>query len=330
MQESMSASLTQHLKGGKQLLEQLEPITALSDRVVRILGCNPGSFTLVGTNTYLIGTGAKRILWDTGEGKEEYVDLLRKAMNLHGCTSLEAIVISHWHYDHLGGVPSIMKAFFGVEDKMASPLPIPVFKFMPEEEEETFQGEGAIKPFEIWPRKQFTPLNDGQEIVTQGATLKIHFAPGHANDHVVAVLKEDNSMLTADNVLGQGTGVFRDLWKYIESLQRMIDLNPGKLLPGHGPHVAESEGVEKIKSYVKHRMARVEQVQKALQDELNGSTTEELTRKIYPQDLDEKLIPPAMRNTLNVLEFLSAKKEAQKIGEKWLPLPPQQQKSGAL
>lgn len=42
-------------------LPKLDPVTALSPRVIQILGDNPSAYTLQGTNSYLIGTGQKYV-----------------------------------------------------------------------------------------------------------------------------------------------------------------------------------------------------------------------------------------------------------------------------
>ncbi|PPQ67558.1 hypothetical protein CVT24_002838 [Panaeolus cyanescens] len=113
--------------------EALPDVTKLSDHVVRILGQNPGKFTLqgkllfnsdhrpqadisppTGTNTYLIGSQNPYILVDTAEGKPEYASVLSSA--LEGVCApvnpdlpdVSDIIISHWHGDHVGGITSVL------------------------------------------------------------------------------------------------------------------------------------------------------------------------------------------------------------------------------
>ena len=69
---------------------EMPDIDRWSDRVVVALGQNPSLFTGPGTNTYLVGTGKRRILLDTGQGCDAYIPVLERALERAGCEGSEA------------------------------------------------------------------------------------------------------------------------------------------------------------------------------------------------------------------------------------------------
>lgn len=88
-----------------QALPTLPSVLKLSSVVTRILGQNPGQFTLQGTNTYLIGHASSLLLLDTGEGIPTYVPLLKEALESYGEKArVRDIVLTHYHHDHVGGL----------------------------------------------------------------------------------------------------------------------------------------------------------------------------------------------------------------------------------
>eukprot|EP00729_Bicosta_minor_P004310 gene4311-1549_t len=302
-------SLSAHLKGGKQLLQAAPEWAKVTDRVISVLGLNPGTYTLTGTNTYLVGTGPSRILIDTGEGVEGYIDNLEAAMTSSGCTSLERVIITHWHHDHVGGVAGLKKKW----------PDLPVSKMV---SWQAVAGDGGSRGHEECEHpgaeagqsptstnapggERYEPMSDGDVFKTDGATLRAIHTPGHTPDHVALLLEEDQSLFTGDCILGIGTAVFEDLAAYMESLKIMHALNPSRLLCGHGPPVDDAVG--KIDEYIVHRETRINQVAAVINGVPKGSalTAEDVTRKIYV-GLAEHLIVPATGNTVLVLKKLAA------------------------
>src|ERR1700730_18060706 len=95
---------------------KLPDYARLSSRVATVLGHNPGPFTAPGTNTYLIGTGARPLLLDTGIGVAKWAELLPVALEeLTPADRPERIVLTHAHQDHIGGVKDVTRLFGSIE-----------------------------------------------------------------------------------------------------------------------------------------------------------------------------------------------------------------------
>ncbi|EGN96288.1 hypothetical protein SERLA73DRAFT_94409 [Serpula lacrymans var. lacrymans S7.3] len=258
-------------------LEALSSITRLSDRVVRVLGQNPGKFTLQGTNTYLIGLRNPYKLVDTGEGHADYIPLLESALRDSANTHephISDIIISHWHHDHVGGISSVLQLLRRLWDDKndgSSYRPPRLHKFpLAASPAATYDSIiGSV------PRNLYTPnpsgsmfhdLHDMQTFALDDSSiLRVLHTPGHTKDSISLHIPGDNALYTADTVLGQGTAVFEDLASYIASLRKMLDYQSTDassdytaLYPGHGPVV--TDGPKLISTYIEHRMERENQL----------------------------------------------------------------------
>ncbi|KDQ33992.1 hypothetical protein PLEOSDRAFT_1031796 [Pleurotus ostreatus PC15] len=250
-------------------LETLGSVTRLSERVVRVLGQNPGKFTLQGTNTYLIGKKNPYILIDTGEGRPEYVPVLESALRDEAKLDspqdqdISDIIISHWHHDHTDGLPSVCN--------------------------------GVSSYYEHESGNAFNDLSHGQIVAAPSSTLHVLHTPGHTVDSICLYVQEDKALYTADTILGQGTAVFEDLASYISSLQSLLAFGKSEghdfasLYPGHGPVVPDGTGL--ISTYIKHRLEREEQIVQVLR----GVNT-----------VEERTAPPQSATTWNIVSVIYA------------------------
>ncbi|KZT24039.1 Metallo-hydrolase/oxidoreductase [Neolentinus lepideus HHB14362 ss-1] len=290
-----------------EVLESLPPISRLSDRVVRVLGQNPGKFTLQGTNTYIVGTQNPYTLIDTGEGRDEVIPILESALKEVSSPSnpdqpdVSDIIITHRHHDHIGGLPSVLallRRLWEIRNPQAklSFKPPRIHKFPLPATAQDAQVQAVLDSMllgSFTPSSTGAPLHDltvGQVLEIQSSpsvALHVLHTPGHTLDSICLHLPEDNALFTADTVLGQGTAVFEDLSTYISSLQSMLvfrDREPGKtdyavLYPGHGPIVAE--GPKTISTYIQHRLERESQILQVLRSSEITWTPWTIVSKIY-------------------------------------------------
>lgn len=248
-------------------LRQVTPNAAV------ILAENPSVMSLEGTNTWILRApdSDECVVVDPGpldEGHLARVAQVPVAMTL----------ISHRHFDHTEGA-----------GRFAELAECPVHAVTAEHR----HGGGSA-------------LGDGEVIEAAGLRIRVVATPGHTADSLSFVVENDNSVLTADTILGRGTTVLDDtdgdLGDYLTSLRTLIGLGGGyTVLPGHGPELPDLETI--ARGYLAHREERLEQVRDALRTLGGDATARRVVEHVYA-DVDRSLWGAAEKSVNVQLEYL--------------------------
>ncbi|XP_067665450.1 endoribonuclease LACTB2-like [Haliotis asinina] len=263
----------------------LPKLEQLSQRVIRILGCNPGGSRLQGTNTYLVGTGPKKILIDTGDADvPEYITLLKSTLSDYAA-SIQEIVVTHFHPDHVGGVKDICKDVVQCDENPR------VSKIK--------RVSGPDADLGYIP---YNFINDKHIFKTDGATLRAVYNPGHTDDHMILLLEEENAVFSGDSILGGTTTTISDLSQYMKSLHDILELAPSIIYPGHGYVITNPCDI--IRYYIQHRKQREDQILGYLETQTQPEASiMDIVKAIYV-DTPENLHMAAAGNVLQQLKKL--------------------------
>jgi glyoxylase-like metal-dependent hydrolase (beta-lactamase superfamily II) len=244
---------------------------------------NPAPMTGRGNNTYLlVGSRSVATLIDAGVGAPGHLAEVA-AILLRRRARLTQILITHAHADHASGAAALAAAYPDVR-----------FRKHP------------------WPEMdarypvRFEPLADGDAVEIGGQQLQVLHTPGHSPDHLAFWHEASRTVFTGDLVVAGGSVMLDwsgggDLGRYLASLERVLALAPGRLLPAHGACAADPAAV--LQGHLDHRRMREHQVLDALNSGLD--TVRGVTESIY-YGLDPALVPAARENVRAHLEKLKA------------------------
>ena len=248
--------------------------------VRRIVAPNASIMTGPGTNSWIVGT-KEVIVIDPGSMEPEHVESLANA------GEVRTVLLTHHHPDHISGALELAE-MTGAELASSS-----VFF-----SRSAMAGRG---------------LEEGDLITVPGATLEVIETPGHASGHISLFLREEQALFTGDLILGEGTPVISppdgDLIQYMESLEKVIALDPARLYPGHFD--PRDDAREWMAWYKAHRLERESEILIALE---KRTTIPEIVAVVY-EGYPEALHPMAERTVLAHLLKLVKEGRAEQEGE---------------
>lgn len=249
----------------------------LSPRLIRVTADNGSLMTGPGTNTYLLGGGARNewAVIDPGPLHAAHVDAIVAAAP----GPIRWIFATHTHNDH-------------------SPACVPL------QERTGAVVHGRVADHAEWQDASFAPdvtLQGGERFELPGpdgerTTLRAIRTPGHASNHICYLLEEEKLLFTGDHVMQLSTVVINppdgDMAAYLASLRALAGLDLEWLAPGHGFLMAQPKRA--IEAIVAHRLKREAKVVAALRA-LGPVDADALLARVY-DDVKPQLLAMALRS----------------------------------
>lgn len=234
---------------------------------------------LKATNSYVIKTQGRNLIIDTGMNRDECMQALSSGLKELQVNLRETdFFITHLHADHLGLVSNLAtdtsKIYFnkqdifrsgGSRDPRAGPHDLGRMNGFPENElKEALDRHpgyryGARGPID------FTTLKEGDTISIVDYLFKCVETPGHTRGHMCLYEPNKKILVAGDHILIDITPNI-SLWsekgnplnEYLESLDKVYNLDVELVLPGHRAIFSDCKG--RIRELQQHHQRRADEV----------------------------------------------------------------------
>lgn len=260
-------------------------------------------------NAYLLTGGEKATLIDCGihnpdparnHGWDELVEAL-EACDVE-LSSVERLVVTHTHIDHYGMAARIVSET-GCELWMHedSKVDLEIYR-APDEAarrvaemlaDHGVKGDdlGELTAFEDWSPfitgvvEPTTAVRGGESFTMGTRTWTVVATPGHSRSHICLWSESDGLLVSGDHLLPTITphidfvrgGDEDPLGDFLGSLQKIEELDPKLVLPGHG-HPFE-EGAERARIVARHHDRRLGAILQVVRHQARTAT--EITDEIF-------------------------------------------------
>ncbi|GAB3792207.1 MBL fold metallo-hydrolase [Virgibacillus kimchii] len=158
-------------------------------------------------------------------------------------------------------------------------------------------------------------LREKETIILGDNVYEIISAPGHSDGMVVFYNKDNNLLLSADQILPKITpnisywfhGDPNPLQSYLESLDRLSELDAEVVVPSHGkPFYGANDRIREIQAHHDDRL------NVTLESVSEGGTVYDVCQKLFPKTLTVHETRFAIGETLAHLEYLRYKGECER------------------
>jgi hydroxyacylglutathione hydrolase len=179
-------------------------------------------------NCYIVrAKGAQRaVIVDPGDE----ADRITEALAALGVTTVEAILLTHTHFDHIGAVAPVARA-------TGAPVYCPELETQVLADIMSYVPWPGFGPFESYDADE--TVKGGELLELAGLQFEVSFTPGHSPGHVSYALREHDALFSGD-VLFEGSVGRVDLpggdWPtLLASIESLVNAYPAQttVYPGH-------------------------------------------------------------------------------------------------